>query len=50
LGNEVHVESFEIDVMRDRCASLRGVVRCGSSAATSLSLSLAPMSTPECVG
>jgi hypothetical protein len=39
-GNGVHVKSHETDVMRDRCASLRGVVRCVSVADTSLSLSL----------
>jgi hypothetical protein len=36
----VRVDSFELGVAGSRCAVVRGVVRCGSSAATSLSLSL----------
>jgi len=40
LGNEVRVRSFETDVMRDRCAPMGVVVRCVSTADSSLSLSL----------
>jgi hypothetical protein len=39
-GNGVRVSSMGTDVMRDRCARMRGVVRCVSVADTSLSLSL----------
>ena len=40
LGNGVRVKSFETDVMGSRCASLGVVVRCVSTADSSLSLSL----------
>jgi hypothetical protein len=39
-GNEAHVKSFEIDVVRDRCAPVGAITRCVSVADTSLSLSL----------
>ena len=40
LGNGVRVRSFVTDVMRDRCAPIGVVVRCVSTADSSLSLSL----------
>jgi hypothetical protein len=47
LGNEEHVESFETDVLRDRCGVVGSRCRCiGIDASLSLSLSLYPRFNP----